>query len=255
MKITIFTLALNTSDPNKTMDYPLHKLCLNSWEKIKKFLTNKGYECDLIIYNEESNEFKYIVKDCLSNTLPVRETRRANVFRIYMLSKHERFLWLDWDIFIRDNFTFDFESVFLMKNWSMIYNHTNLELFAAIYNEYKNNPELMHLKDKSVSEYLLNNNIINFKFCSPNIIRPYMVHCGCIDNQPSETLYFISDEEESSNFVLEHLEDRQNYRFINIKKAKHEEINGLMAEPELIKFLLDNYELSAKQIEILKSYL
>ena len=65
MKITLFTLALKNVNINKTVESPLHQLCINSWSKIVTYLESKGYDAEIKIYDEDSPEFKTVYEDCI----------------------------------------------------------------------------------------------------------------------------------------------------------------------------------------------
>lgn len=248
MKITLFTLDLKFEDdkPSQTIDAPLHKLCLSTWSKIKAYFENKGYEVETKIYKRTDPEFIYVYDNILKDVTPIKKGWWSDVFRMYILSKYPNHIWLDWDVFILDNFELNENIPFLMKTYYFIYNGTNLDLFKTIYEAY-DKYKLFNLVDQDVSNFLINNNIIDYQFDKG--FDKYSVHCFFIDDQEVSHLYFINTEDEKSEFVQEHLMDKQHYRFINPKTKKHHHIMGLYNQQELKSFLLENYDLTEEQKE------
>jgi len=244
MRITIFTLALSDSDIKMTINSPLHQLCVSTWNKIVDYIRKQGSSAVIKIYNDDSEEYKKVYNECFKNSKVRNKAHYADAFRLYMLSKHPYYLWLDWDMFIRDNFEFDFTKPFLMYSFNTMYNCDRLDIFQTLYQKYRTN-DFNKLNDSTFMSIVKENQWIDHKLNKPLVSMT--VHCNFIDNQPVENLYFINDEEESSEFVLQHKNEKNKYRFINIKTPRHNGICGISGEPKLIEYILSNYNLSDEQ--------
>ncbi len=242
-KITLFTLAdLDRSKFNSA----LHKMCVKSWDKIINYLKLKGYDAEIKIYDDESIEYKKIFNDCVKGKGDIKKSHIADAFRIYILSINPRYMWLDWDIFIQDDFKFNFEECFIMKSFYIIYNHDNTKLFKELYNYYCVIPPLIKLVDSSVATYLESTNFeIDFK--SSSSLTHILIHLSFLDNNSSDKFYFITDEDENTSFVQLYKEDKKNYKFINPYAIKHKGIYGLQGNMEIINFIKNNYNLSEEQ--------
>ncbi len=249
MKITIFTLALQNKDINKTIDYPLHQLCIKSWDKIIKYLKDRGYEAEIKIYTDTSPEFQKVYNECIENKNCNLKSHWADAFRIYILSENPRYMWLDWDIYVRDNFEFDFEEEYIMRSFYLIYNKDNTEYFKKVYDLYLTD-NLINFQDKEVTNYLTNKNIINFELKKP-FVR-CIVHTNFIDNQPVGILHFINESEENSDFVQNNKDKKSQYKFIIRKGYYHQRIFSLYDEKELIDFVKNHYDLSKEQLKKLE---
>ena len=246
MEITLFTINLHFFDDTfeKTIDYPLHQLCLQSWNKIICYAEKLKYTVNVKIFTEKSEEYEYVYESVIKKNNITNKARQTDVFRLYILAHNPNYMWLDWDVYIRDNFEFDFTKPFLMRNWFLIFNSVNLDLFQELYSTYCKY-DIIRFGDKEATIYMEEEGLFTYLYNKG--LGDKIIHCSFIDNQPVETLYFINTDEENDNFVISHKKDKRKFRFININSGQHKCIKGLFGEPELINFILNNYILSDKQ--------
>ena len=257
MKITLFTLDMRFPEdtPDKTLDSPLHQFCMSTWDIVLNYIRNQGYEAELVIYNNESEEFKYVFNDIICDLRTQNQDRKAHytdIFRMYILSKYPYHIWLDWDVYILKTFELDLTKPYRLFNWFIMYNANDLETYAKIYECFKTIPRFRHLGDRNASEYLIENNIIENDFTK--LGHTQLIHCSFLENDP-DALYIIREEDENTDLVQNNILDKHNYRFINPLTKHHRGIKGLYNEKPLIKFVLEHCKLSEKSKEILQEAL
>lgn len=138
-KITIFSASLLN---NNHLEEPLIKTCVNSFIRLKNYILSKGYDCEIKIYDWDDpvvNNFYELLK---KHNIPYEKSGPeffSDIFRIWLMSENKNYLWLDTDVYIRDDADFsslDFNNkVFEGYNWFM-YNAEDLDFFKNILNYY-----------------------------------------------------------------------------------------------------------------------
>lgn len=244
-KITIFTF----NDHRDQINTPLHQMCIETWSKIVTYLKKLGYDCDIKIFTEDSEEYKFIYNDYLQyhKDFTGLASHVADVFRIYVLSKYPYYLWIDWDVYIRDNFELDIRKPYLMRSFYFIFNKDKTDIFEYIYNSYKRY-NLIRMCDSQITDFLETFTKFNYNY-NPSLCE-YLVHLNFIDNDiigREKYFYFINTEEEQNEFVKQHINDKKNFKFINKDTKKHKGIFGLNGEQKIIDFILKHYELTEVQ--------
>jgi len=148
--VTIFSLNLNNYFDNE-----LQKICLNSWYNYKNNNLNIK---NIIIYNKLNPEYIEFWK-LFSPIWDLYTNKRiefiADAFRIYILSKHNNYLWLDGDVLISED---ALNNIFLDKIyfddcWDKIYNANNTRIFKMIWDKFLNK-SFLNMKDKEIFHFL-----------------------------------------------------------------------------------------------------
>ena len=144
-KITIFTASLWNDGYLET---PLHKFCIDTWQRAKLNIENQGYECEIKIFNYDDE----LVKEYFDEIGLHKESKSKAVvtdgFKIFILSKFPNHLWFDLDLWISYNYIFKDELYFNTSQY-YIYNSDNTDFFKYIYDKYKTG-EFVDKDDKQV---------------------------------------------------------------------------------------------------------
>ena len=144
-KITIFTASLWNDGYLET---PLHRFCMNSWQRAKSNIESQGYECEIKVFNYDDE----LVKEYFDEIGLHKESKSKAVvtdgFKIFILSKFPNYLWLDLDLWISYNYIFKDELYFNTSQY-YIYNSDNTDFFKYIYDKYKTG-EFVDKDDKQV---------------------------------------------------------------------------------------------------------
>lgn len=237
--ITIFSLNINDTISNCQDN--LHNLCFNSWERMRKFFSTLDIEMNIKIYTKEDIEFKEFYNDFTSRTNytlhNLKTSHVADAFRLYIMSNKQNHMWLDWDLFTLNNFNikdFNYSNKIFRKSFSLLYNGVELGFFKKIYNYVLNN-NLNRYKDTMIVEELINNKVID--------------NTDLYDSKfPSiRNLFWLKYDEK--NWIF-----KNNLIYV-IREDKDKLIKNLGGDETLIKFILNNYNLSIEQIKILNSWL
>ena len=251
MKITVFTLVLGKTKP-------LHDFCMSTWHRIVDYFNKQNIECEIKIYNESDDEYQYIKNNIIKPKRYDKVAYMADVFRLYILSNKPYHLWLDWDVFIRDNFELNWTKSYFHRSWWLLYNASNLNLFRTIYKEIIEN-DLNELCDSKITDLIVNkykNDFMLFKSNQDeNDMRRRTVHLKFIDNFQEKKWVFIKGVKEICKYVNE----KHNSNIVLIYppglSVFLSYIYGFNGEKEIIQFVLNNYNLSIEQKNILNSYL
>lgn len=144
-KITIFTANLWNDDYLET---PLHRFCIDTWQRAKKDIESQGYECEIKIFNYDDK----LVKEYFDEIGLHKESKSKAIvtdgFKIFILSKFPNHLWFDLDLWISYNYVFKDELYFNTSQY-YIYNSDNTDFFKYIYDKYKTG-EFVDKDDKKV---------------------------------------------------------------------------------------------------------
>jgi len=132
-KITIFTANLWNDGRLET---PLHKFCIDTWQRAKSNIESQGYECEIKIFSYDDELVKEYFDEIGLHKNSKYKAVVSDGFKMFILSKFPNYLWLDWDIFINKNYKFN-DEFYLNGGMYYIYNSDNTEFFKNIYSKYK----------------------------------------------------------------------------------------------------------------------
>lgn len=237
--ITIFSLNIN--DNISTCQDNLHNLCFNSWERMRKFFSTLDLEMNIKIYTKEDIEFKEFYNEFTSRTNytlhNLKISHVADAFRLYIMSNKQNYMWLDWDLFILNDFNiqdFNYSNKIFRKSFSILYNGVELDFFKKIYNYVLNN-NLNRYRDVMIVEELINSKVID--------------NTDLYDSKfPSiRNLFWLKYNEKNWTF--------KNNSVHIIRDGKDKLVKDLGNDKSLMYFILNNYNLSKEQNKELDTWI
>lgn len=263
--ITIFSLNIDNNIPSQQKN--LHTICFNSWERMRKFFNDLDIQMNIKIYTKDDIEFINFYKDFTTRTPYTFDNLKishiADAFRLYIMSMQPHYLWLDWDMFVLDNFRieiFDYDNKIFRNSFNVLYNGNELEFFKKLYNYIIDN-RLNNFGDKEITKILINDNII-----TKNDLYVYRF-------TSFRNLFYLKNRN-SNDWIFMNILDRENIyykellryangetkiklnKYVFITKNTQDVIaKNLGDDKTLINFILTNYNLSSEQVTILNSWL
>lgn len=170
----------------------VHSFCVKSWEKLN---------CEIKIFDYNNDDVKFVKQDCFEHFKSKSIAIRTDAIRMYILSKYPYYLYLDWDVYVKDFFTLN--KCFVRPYFWSIYNHNNLNFFNDVYSMYKNGifkntydcdvskkiniqctesiPQLIHLYSTDRKYYLYSSN--------KDVAKKYAHSNVCVINEYCEKIH------------------------------------------------------------------
>lgn len=201
VNLTIFTLDLNNHICN-----PLQKLCIDSWYRCKEYLCEKDINIDIKIFNENDSEYgQFYNKFSYILNLTEHLSHKADLFRLYILSKYINYCWLDTDVYIYDanNFIDTFKNFIFKKYFYALSSGDNTTFFKSVLNYYLDNNELIKLCDHELVEKL------NIQCSNFNAQTSGVVHLRYIDHYTMQNKVptYIYPDEYNKEVLIQEMSD------------------------------------------------
>ena len=265
-ELTIFTLDMDLGLPERSKK--LHKMCYNSWNKLIDHLKSFDIDAKLVIYTNSDYEFQEFYSDFSSRTGynfdNLKLSHIADGFRLHILATKPHHLWLDWDKYVLDDIyslEFDYDKKILRRSFSYLYNADNLEFFSMIYNYIIDN-HLSTLCDTKLVQLFLDNGVISEE--DVNRENSFLFHLFWIDNnKPSNWVFSdVLDKENKDyrdlvywNIMGRTYRKPNDFVFITKERDEYKITKVIYQEKEIVKFILDNYDLTEEQQLVLNGWL
>lgn len=167
-KITFFTAEMTD---NNYLEEPVCKFCMNSWHRIIDNMKKRGEEAEIKVYrynDPEVLEFLSIyphTEECLNTN---RLNILADAFRVFILSRHPYYVWLDSDIYAYENVIYN-QTFQLKRIFSIMSNLDDTQTFKDLFEIYMNSSTLKVDRDM-YKELKWDNKSIN---CIQNYLHMY----------------------------------------------------------------------------------
>ena len=195
--ITLFTANIppfNVSQKKVSRYYSfndqLHKFCIDSWNKLEPIFNEQGFNLDIKIFDSSSPEWIDFLNVCPYSFK--RRSMQVNAFRIYMLSKYDNYLWLDWDVYIPDNldnFNLDLNDYLFYKIFYVMYNGNNKQFFSNIFNKYLTDEYCRYNYDQAVTKYLKLENH------APTNFQRYFIHLADFELDRAKPIKWLTEND------------------------------------------------------------
>ena len=264
--LTIFSLNINKGLSSSSVN--LHNMCYDSWKYVINFLISRGINVITKIYDENDIEFIDFYNKFKSTTGFTFENLKishiADAFRLYIVANKPNHMWFDWDLLATNDFNidnFDYDKKIFKKSFSFIYNGNELDFFKKVYNYIVDN-RLSRDGDKKLVNRLLLSNVIKDNDIS--IINPVnTLNLFWLNSREAKDLIFVNEIDIDNKYYVELLnwikndgvnKKPNNYIFVT-RNTNDVVAKNIRNNYDLIKFILNNYQLSKEQIDILNSWL